>query len=70
MNLESEIATHRNRIVELKADLHDLATQVRDMESELDAEQTILGTLEAMASAEAPREQVSVTPRRRAVQEG
>ncbi len=54
-DLEGEIAQHRNRIVELKADLHDLDAKRDAAAQELADEQTILATLEAMAETAPPR---------------
>ncbi len=63
MNIEAEMAEHRGRIVELKAALHDLA-------AELDAERTVLATLEALAAAASEAPAAPVTRRGAARQEG
>ncbi len=64
------MAEHRGRIVELKAALHDLAAERAATEAELDAERTVLATLEALAAAASESPAAPVTRRGAARQEG
>ncbi|MDE3095825.1 MAG: hypothetical protein KGK07_07475 [Chloroflexota bacterium] len=65
MNLDAEIALHRNRIVELKAN-------ILDAREELEREQMVLLALEAVAQQPAPEAapQPQVRARRAGAQEG
>ena len=56
--LDAEILAHRNRIVELKANIHDATEELR-------REYDILETLEAVAAAQAQPQPPAEAPRPR-----
>ncbi len=64
--IDAEIRTHENRVVELKANLHDLDAQRADVARELEDEERTIAVLAAVADAAAEKQPEPAPSRRRA----